>query len=162
MYNRDVRRFGSNERRRVSAPERGRQEGFTLIELMIVLVVVAILATVGLPAYQNTVMKTWRNKAVSCLAEMSQSMERRFTGQLNYLGPAGAAGQLPPNTCTVDDDMAQRYAFSFTADPTATQFTLQAVPQNAQAAQDVRCATLTMNQVGVRTESGTGDVEECF
>jgi len=139
-----------------------RQHGFTLIELMIVLVIVAILAAVALPAYQNTVMKTWRNKGIACLAEMSQSMERRFTGQLNYLGPVGTPGQLPPNTCTVDDGMAQRYTFSFTADPTATQFTLQAVPQGAQAAQDTLCATLTINEVGVRTVSGTATVEECY
>ena len=141
---------------------RGRLQGFTLIELMIVVAIVAILAAVALPAYQNTVMKTWRNKAVACLAEMSQSMERRFTGQLNYLGPAGAAGQLPPNTCTTDDNMAERYAFSFTADPTATLFTLQAVPQGIQLAQDVGCATLTMDQSGTRTVSGASGVDFCF
>nr|WP_240624256.1 type IV pilin protein [Chromatocurvus halotolerans] len=116
----------------------------------------------ALPAYQDSVTKTWRNKAASCLTEMAQSMERRFSGAMSYAGPTGAADQLPPNTCTTDDGMAQRYAFSFTADPGDTEFELQAEPQGTQAARDERCGTLTIDQTGLRSVSGEGDAGLCW
>lgn len=146
-----------------SAVQRARRSaGFTLMEVMIVAAIVAILAAIAIPAYQNSITKTWRNKAASCITEMAQGMERRFTGNMSYAGPAATPGQLPPNTCTTEDGMAQYYAFSFTADPTAAAFTLQAVPQGTQAARDGQCGTLTIDQSGNRTASGTGPVELCF
>jgi len=132
------------------------------MELMIVVAIVAILAAVALPAYQDSVTKTWRNKAAACLTELSQSMERRFTGAMSYVGPAAAPGELPPNTCTTDDGMAARYAFTFTADPTATVFELQAEPQGTQAARDERCGTLTIDQTGLRSVSGEGGAALCW
>ncbi|MEE4110012.1 MAG: type IV pilin protein [Halieaceae bacterium] len=133
-----------------------RQAGFTLIEIMIVLAIIAILAAVALPGYQDSVRKTWRNKATSCLTEMAQSMERRFTANMSYVGAA-----LPGNACVVEDGMAARYAFDFVAAPAANAFELRATPQGAQVA-DTICAILTINQVGVRTVSGTGGVNDCW
>ena len=141
--------------------ESRRQRGFTLIELMIVVAIIAILAAIAIPAYQNSVTKTWRNKAGACLTEMAQAMERRFTGQLSYAGPSAAADQLPPNTCTTEDGMAQYYAFSFTEDP-GVDFTLQAVPQGGQATRDAQCGTLTIDETGLRNASGPGDAAQCF
>jgi type IV pilus assembly protein PilE len=132
------------------------QRGYTLIEIMIVVAIVAILAAIALPGYQDSVRKTWRNKAASCLTEMAQSMERRFTAAMSYVGPA-----LPGNACVVEDGMAARYAFDFVAPPTANAFTLRATPQGAQVA-DTLCAVLTIDQVGVRTVSGTGGVNDCW
>lgn len=138
------------------------QGGFTLMELMIVIAIVAILAAIALPAYQDSVTKTWRNKAAACLTEMAQSMERRFTGAMSYEGPAGALGELPPNSCTTDDGMAARYEFSFVADPAAAQFTLQAEPVGVQAANDGRCGTLTIDETGQRTASGSAGAALCW
>lgn len=143
-------------------PVPGRQSGFTLIEIMIVVAIVAILAAIALPSYQNSVTKTWRNKAASCLTEMAQAMERRFTAAMSYAGAAGAPGALPPSACVVADGMAARYAFDFVANPGANAFTLRATPQGAQAANDALCAILTIDQSGVRTESGTGVVADCW
>lgn len=141
---------------------RNATRGFTLIELMIVLVIIAILAAVALPSYQNSLVKTWRNKATGCLTEMAQGMERRFTSTISYEGPAGTPDILPPNSCTVEDGMATRYAFDFVATPTANQFTLRATPQGDQAARDALCAVLTIDQTGLRATTGTGDVNLCW
>ena len=141
---------------------RRRGAGYTLIELMIVVAIVAILVAVGLPAYQNSVMKTWRGKASACLTELAQGMERRFSAALSYEGPTATPQQLPPSACTTEDGMAQRYAFDFTADPTAIAFTLRATPQGEQAGRDTACAILTIDETGQRTASGTAGVDICW
>ena len=136
-----------------------RSRGFTLIEVMMVVAIVAILAAIALPSYQNSVMRTWRSKAAACLTEMAQGMERRFSTSMSYANPA----TIPARGCTTDDGMAQRYTFSFTAAPTANAYALQAVPQGAQAARDTECGTLGINQLGVRTASVEGaDISRCW
>ncbi|MFM7703946.1 MAG: type IV pilin protein, partial [Rubrivivax sp.] len=56
---------------------------------------------------------------------------------------------------------AVRYNISFSAGPTQTTYTLQAVPTGAQAA-DTRCGTLTLTNLQVRGVSGTGSVADCW
>jgi type IV pilus assembly protein PilE len=58
--------------------------------------------------------------------------------------------------------MAGRYAFDFVNAPNAAGFEVRATPQNIQAARDGLCATMTVNQAGVRTISGTGTVDRCW
>lgn len=66
------------------------QQGFTLIELMIVVVVVAILVGIGLPGYRGYVSRAQRADGQSALMGLAQAMERRFTQ--NYSYAAAAAG----------------------------------------------------------------------
>ena len=70
-------------------------------------------------------------------------MERRFTGQMSYAGPTGCCRSAAPQHLHHEDGMAQHYAFSFTADPTAVEFTLQAVPAGWPGnSRDGQCGTL--------------------
>jgi type IV pilus assembly protein PilE len=135
-----------------------RQHGFTLIELMITVAIVGILAAVAYPSYQNHVQKTRRAAATACLTELSQWMERNYTTCLAYnrtgagCGTAMDSAQLPVLNCR--NDLATTYTFSFPAAPTASAYTLRAVPQNAQAG-DTRCGTLTLDQTGAKGASAT-------
>jgi prepilin-type N-terminal cleavage/methylation domain-containing protein len=54
------------------------QKGFTLIELMIAVVVIAILAAIAYPSYQDSVRKSRRADAKSALMEHAQFMERTY------------------------------------------------------------------------------------
>lgn len=67
------------------------QRGFTLIELMIVVAIVAILAAVAWPSYQNQIRSTNRADAQGALLGLAQAMERHFTQNGTYNG-AGADG----------------------------------------------------------------------
>ena len=138
------------------------QQGFTLMEVMIVVVIVGILVMIAIPSYRDSVTRAWRSKATTCLVEMAQGMERRYTTALSYAGNPSAPGTLPPQVCSTEDGMATYYAFSFAANPTATQFTLRAVPQGEQATLDARCGTLSINQLGTRTVSGAATVDDCW
>lgn len=62
------------------------QQGFTLIELMIVVAVIGILAAVAYPAYTNSILKGRRAQARAALAELVQQQERYMTQRNCYVG----------------------------------------------------------------------------
>ena len=70
--------------------------GFTLIELMSVVAIIAIISAVALPSYQKHVTKTHRADAQKHLLEISQCMERYFTENGRYnQDSGGTAVSLP-------------------------------------------------------------------
>jgi prepilin-type N-terminal cleavage/methylation domain-containing protein len=133
--------------------------GFTLIELMITVAVIAILAAVALPSYQRYVARTQRAAASACLVEMGQFMERVYLTNLRYDQNAGAATALPNTDCR--DRTAARYTLALAAVAQRT-FSLTATPQGAQASVDAGCGTLSLNQAGTRGVSGGDGVAHCW
>ena len=117
--------------------------GFTLIELMIVVAVVAILAAIAFPSYNEHVRKSRRAQAKADLVELAQVLERHHTVQNTNAGAA-----LPYNRSPRDG--TAHYTLSLTQAATARSFILQAVPATTAQARD-SCGTLTLDQAGRRT-----------
>lgn len=67
-----------------------RSRGFTLMELMMVIVILGVLVAIGLPSYQNSVARGLRTDAQAVLLGFSQAMERRFNQDYTYEGAAAA------------------------------------------------------------------------
>ncbi|MDD3518145.1 MAG: type IV pilin protein [Chromatiales bacterium] len=148
---------------RFTAINRHPTRGFTLIELMVVVVIIAILAAIGYPSYQEHIRKTRRADAQGALMELAQFMERHFTLNNSYLASGGSAPTLP-FTESPKDGSTKYYNLGFAAAPnapTASTFTLQAVPKGPQA--DDKCGTLTLTQTGVRSAvKGGSAVADCW
>lgn len=134
---------------RPSATTKRRVLGFTLIELLVVLAIVGILATVAYPSYTSHLQQGRRTTAQACLLELAQAMERRYTTQFSYTGDT-----LPTLGCRTD--LSAAYTFQFAANqPTASTFTIQAVPVTGGPQASDRCATLGLTHTGARSTSST-------
>ncbi|MEJ7931376.1 type IV pilin protein [Ramlibacter sp. AN1015] len=134
-----------------------RMRGFTLIELMITVAIIAILSSIAYPSYQSHVRSTRRALATACLQELAQQLERRYTITMTYVD---AAAPMPVRTCV--GDLAGHYRFQFaTGQPTAGTFTVEAVPEGPQLA-DAGCGKLGLRHTGLRERGGTADVKSCW
>lgn len=138
--------------------------GFSLLELLVVLAIVAILAVAAYPAYIHDVVRTRRAAAQACLSEYADYMERFRATYMRYDTDAdGHANQLPALDCAAADRSGADYRYLLPADSLKSgAYRLQAVPQHAQQRRDVTCATLSIDQSGVRSASGRGGAAECW
>jgi type IV pilus assembly protein PilE len=71
-----------------------RIRGFTLIELMVVVIVIAILAAIALPAYLNQTRKSRRNAAEGAIQQIALLEERYRADNTGYLASSGNWSQL--------------------------------------------------------------------
>ena len=121
------------------------QQGFTLIELMVVVVVIGILAMVTLPAYQDYIKRSQARVASADLVALSAAMENRFQRQLNYTDAttSNVNWQQASTNFTISIDSLTDSAYTLTATGTGT----------------MADCTLTLTQAGVRAvtaNSGCG------
>jgi len=72
-----------------------KQTGFTLLEIMVVVVLIAILAAIGLPSYNDYILRSRLGEAYSNLGDMSTKLEQFFQDSRTYVG-ACAAGTVAP------------------------------------------------------------------
>ena len=141
-------------------PAARRASGFTLIELMIVVVVIAILAAVALPAYMNYVLRSHRTDATRALMEASSALERYFSQNQKYSGAAlGTSGTGVIYPATSPEGF---YTLTLTSD--ANTYTLTATRTGTQT-KDTECGDYTLNSLGVRGNTGTASanaVSRCW
>ena len=151
-----------------------RQKGFTLIEVMIVVVIVAILAAVAVPSYQDSIRKTRRADAKEALTRIAALQERFFFTNNRY-GTLFDLGLVPTAGVEQVDSVDGHYtiilAGALTCGTAPNQFpcyTLQANPVAAGSqADDQMCGSFSNTQTGRRAATKKGDAtydttEECW
>jgi type IV pilus assembly protein PilE len=114
-------------------------KGVTLIELIIVVVIIGILASIAYPSYFEYVKSANRADAQADLMKISNYLERYFTEKNTYVGaaiPSGIASDHYTYTSPIPN-------------LTVSSYTLTAVPVGNQAS-DI-CGTMTLSQTGVTT-----------
>ncbi len=122
--------------------------GFTLIEVMIALAVVAILSAIAYPSYVDQLRQSRRADSAAALVSLAQAMERYYTVNGTYRGAAASgndtgAPRIFATTSPTDGGDAF-YNLTISA-ATVSTFTVQASPTGAQAGDECGSFTLTNN-----------------
>lgn len=125
-----------------------KHQGFTLIEMMIVVAIIGILAAVAYPSYQEHVKSSRRAEAQSALMGLAAAMERHFTANNTYKG-AGASGDTGAPSIYYDqvpNEGGAAYYNLTIQSASDTAFLVKATPVNAQ----VGDGFLDLNNQGIR------------
>ena len=137
-----------------------RQAGFSLVELLVVLVIMGVLSALALPGYTRYVQRGNRTEVMAALLEAQHFMERYYSANGQYLSPANAVPMLPQRLQRIPLQGTVRYQLSV-REATANSYLLQAVPEGSMA--DDVCGSLTINQTGLRgVLNSTNSVSECW
>lgn len=133
--------------------------GFTLIELMIVVAVVAILSAIALPAYQQYVKRSQRAEARAAILKAEGWLER-FYGENNRYnnGTATTNDKFSAMFGNVPATGAARYTLSLEAVATSS-YSIKATPTGSMTGD--YCGAYTKTNVGV-LESATNDPAKCM
>jgi type IV pilus assembly protein PilE len=125
--------------------------GVTLIELIVVVTIVALLATIAIPSYRQFMLRSHRAEAKAALLNLAAAQEKfylqnnTYTDALDDAPPAGLGltATTEKGYYTIAIDAADTDSFAATATAAGGQ------------ADDTDCATFTIDQAGVRTATST-------
>jgi type IV pilus assembly protein PilE len=131
-----------------------RERGFSLIELMIVVLIISILATVALNSYRKYVIRANRTDAKSAMQDLA-GREERFM----YKNNTYTAGSAALNITTSFG--GPNYQVTV-ASASTTAYVVQGAPLGKQLSDDKECGTMQLSSNGVVTITGTGTVANCW
>jgi type IV pilus assembly protein PilE len=130
-----------------------RHRGFTLLELLIVVVIIAILASVAIPSYRNYVLRSHRTDATRALNDLAARQESYFFSNNTYTSKLSDLG--------ANSSVAGSYFTVGIASASTTAYTLTATAQGKQT-QDT-CQSFSLTRAGAQTSNGSSsDTPNCW
>jgi len=125
-----------------------RKNGFSLVELMIVVAIIGIIASIAYPSYENYVIRGKRAEGMAALTNAAQAMERFRVANYSYDLPNDLSDVFAVRV-PVDGTAAAYYNLSVV--DTATTYVLTATPTGSLAGKD---DALTLSNTGAKTWGG--------
>jgi type IV pilus assembly protein PilE len=132
-----------------------KKNGFTLIEVMITVAIIGILAAVAYPSYTEHVKKSARAEAITALVDAANKQEQFFVDNHDYTADLTNLG-LGTTTET------GLYELSIDSVADSREFTITAEGVSGVASTDLICKTLVINELSVKTSTGSGTSKECW
>ncbi|WP_155250740.1 MULTISPECIES: type IV pilin protein [Pseudoalteromonas] len=127
--------------------------GFTLIELVIVVAIVGILATLAYPNYSNYLKRGARSDAMTLLLDGANKQEQYFVDNREYASKLSDIG-IPTTS--------ENGYFTITVVLSNGGYTLTATAASGPVSGDTECTTLSINNLGIKSVTGTGSADHCW
>jgi type IV pilus assembly protein PilE len=124
-----------------------RMQGFTLIEMMIVVAVIGILAAVAYPSYAEYVKRSNRSEGQALLSDTAAAQERYYSQNNRYITANADMAKLKARSSSTTN----KYTLTVSSMANDGGYSLTATPQFS----DTDCGNLTLNALGVRERSGS-------
>ncbi|RUQ95605.1 type IV pilin protein [Legionella septentrionalis] len=142
------------------------KKGFSLIELLVVLLIIGIITTIAYPSYREYITRARRSDGQAALLNLASRMERHYSEHNTYQTATIGTGK---STDVLSSNASPEgwYVVAITS-ATESNFTLRATPVRAQATSDTRCQALTLNSLGVKGITAgpggtpTGTAAQCW
>lgn len=136
-----------------------RLQGFTLIEIMIVLAIIGIVAAIAVPSYASYITKANRTDAMQFLLEVAGEQQRFFSENNAYASAMSALGYGTEDTAGSPEG---HYTISISAPDNASSYVLSATPADGstQVKDDV-CQVFTVDSTGAKGNAG-GSSDDCW
>jgi type IV pilus assembly protein PilE len=135
--------------------------GFTLLEVMIVVLLVAVLAGLAVPAWRQHLVRVHRSEAITGLAEIAAAEERFYISQGRYADELAAAP--PAGLGLTPGANARRYSFSVAVAEDGQSFVASATPTRAGGQDsDVECLAFSIDHRGRRAVNGSREPTFCW
>ena len=138
-------------------------DGFTLIELMVVVAIIGILASIAYPSYVSSVQKSKRTGAKVAIMEVAQAQERYFSVNMQYAYnlttlQASSGANLGDNddyTITVAGNKSDGTVC--TSSEVCVTYTVTAVPKTTSPQDnDSSCKKFTLTHTGIQAAEDSG------
>jgi type IV pilus assembly protein PilE len=130
-------------------------QGVTLIELMIVIVVIGILASIAVPSYRNYVTRAQRTDAMSALLRVAAAQEK-FYLQNNTYASTALLDDAPPAGLGINGTENGWYTLAITGADLTRAFTVTATPVGGGAqATDTHCASFSLTSAGAKSATNS-------
>lgn len=130
------------------------RSGFTLIELVMALVVIAILAGIALPSYANYIARARRADARTQLLQVAQFMQTFYAANDSFMQDRAAnnvLSQVPSALLQSPADSLTMYGLAIpAASLTDSSFEIRMVPVDGGAMSSDKCGAFTLTSAGVR------------
>ena len=150
--------------------------GFTLVELMIVVVITTILLSIAIPSYQSQIRQSRRTEAKTALLDLAGREERFLStnpqgytnvpANLGYLGPFPVA--VGSNYYTITVACIAGVGAGLACDPNANapngpSYYLTATPiAGTSQAADTQCTSFSVDSTGAQFSTGTYTAQQCW
>jgi type IV pilus assembly protein PilE len=131
-----------------------KSNGFSLIELLIVIVIVGVLLSISVPAYQNYIQESRRADAHAALLDIAARQERFVAQNNTYTTEISGAAGLGLGRATSAEGYYNMGVAACNGGTIATCYVITATGVGSQA-QDSDCTTITYDSAG--TKSGATD-----